>query len=159
MASRIHTAKKRSSHPNPLNADTLSGTIFFSISCFSTSLGTTEGGAVDNSSSSWDVVVVGCESCVGHFGILTDCQYIEPRKANFCQSELTQRSQRCQRTYSRNSRSLFEFTQKRCPFQTRRRYAYLSKIWPRGLPRLIQSDELNDTSPRKIRRRTEPIDA
>lgn len=70
MARRIHTAKKRSSQPSPLNADTLSGAISFSICCLSISSGTIEGGAVDISSSGdaaleWKVFL-------GHFIISSD---------------------------------------------------------------------------------------
>lgn len=58
IASNIHTARNRSSHPNPLNADTLSGTISFSICCLSTSSGNTDGTLVDVSSSVRVSVVV-----------------------------------------------------------------------------------------------------
>lgn len=37
MANNIQSARKRSSHPRPLNAETLSGAIAVSTSCFSTS--------------------------------------------------------------------------------------------------------------------------
>lgn len=37
MANRIQSARNRSSHPRPLNAETLSGTMALSISCFSMS--------------------------------------------------------------------------------------------------------------------------
>jgi hypothetical protein len=67
MARMIHTAKKRSNQPSPLNAETLSGMISFSICCLSVSSGTTEGGAVDVSHSGDDLFV-------GHFDILVDCR-------------------------------------------------------------------------------------
>ncbi len=37
MPIAIHSARKRSSHPRPLNAETLSGAMADSISCFSVS--------------------------------------------------------------------------------------------------------------------------
>ena len=37
MANMIQSARNRSSHPRPLNAETLSGAIAASISCFSVS--------------------------------------------------------------------------------------------------------------------------
>jgi hypothetical protein len=68
MARIIHTARKRSNQPSPLNAETLSGMISFSICCLSISSGTTEGGAVDMSQSGDDLFA-------GHFDILVDCRY------------------------------------------------------------------------------------
>lgn len=84
MARRIHTAKKRSSQPSPLNAETLSGVISFSICCLSVSSGTIEGGAVDISSS--EDAALEWKVFLGHFNIF-DRRLVFSLRIFFCKAE------------------------------------------------------------------------